>query len=141
MNQTQAGQSGFSEAKRGSRTFFFLVDLELVWDNRTYSMGILNATADSFSDGGVYTDVESALARAEEFVAAGCQILDVSSSFRYVLRHFFLSRSSHFTFHMPFFASYQIGGQSTRPGAEEIDPDTESKRVVSEIIRVNWISI
>uniref|UniRef100_A0A7S0G4V2 Pterin-binding domain-containing protein n=1 Tax=Rhodosorus marinus TaxID=101924 RepID=A0A7S0G4V2_9RHOD len=74
-------------------------DLELVWDNRTYSMGIINATPDSFSDGGVHTDVESALARAEEFVAAGCNILDV-------------------------------GGQSTRPGAEEIDPDAESKRVL-----------
>ncbi len=44
---------------------------------RTYVMGILNVTPDSFSDGGRYNDVERALAQAEKMVAEGADILDV----------------------------------------------------------------
>jgi dihydropteroate synthase len=40
-------------------------------------MGILNVTPDSFSDGGRYTAVESALRHAEAMVAAGAAIIDV----------------------------------------------------------------
>ncbi|KUM38685.1 dihydropteroate synthase [Pseudomonas sp. EpS/L25] len=40
-------------------------------------MGILNVTPDSFSDGGRYTAVESALRHAEGMVAAGADIIDV----------------------------------------------------------------
>ena len=40
-------------------------------------MGILNVTPDSFSDGGRYTAVESALRHAEGMVAAGAAIIDV----------------------------------------------------------------
>ena len=36
---------------------------------RTYVMGILNVTPDSFSDGGRYLDPEKALARAREMEA------------------------------------------------------------------------
>ena len=40
-------------------------------------MGILNATPDSFSDGGEYTDRESAFARAAEMIDEGADIIDV----------------------------------------------------------------
>ena len=40
-------------------------------------MGILNVTPDSFSDGGRFADVESALAHAEQMIAAGADIIDV----------------------------------------------------------------
>ncbi|MEH3022239.1 MAG: dihydropteroate synthase [Pseudomonas oryzihabitans] len=40
-------------------------------------MGILNVTPDSFSDGGRYTAVASALRHAEAMVAAGAAIIDV----------------------------------------------------------------
>ncbi|WAH37354.1 dihydropteroate synthase [Alicyclobacillus dauci] len=42
-------------------------------------MGILNVTPDSFSDGGRYTDVAAAIARAEEMVADGADIIDVGA--------------------------------------------------------------
>ena len=40
-------------------------------------MGILNVTPDSFSDGGRYVNVESALAHAREMFLAGASIIDV----------------------------------------------------------------
>lgn len=40
-------------------------------------MGILNVTPDSFSDGGRYTAVESALRHAEGMVSAGAAIIDI----------------------------------------------------------------
>jgi dihydropteroate synthase len=45
--------------------------------SRTHVMGILNATPDSFSDGGRYADAESALAHAREMAAAGADIIDI----------------------------------------------------------------
>lgn len=62
-------------------------------------MAVLNATPDSFSDGGALPDITTGLARAREQVAAGAQILD-------------------------------IGGESTRPGAEPVDAAIEIDRVV-----------
>lgn len=47
-----------------------------VW-NRTYVMGILNTTPDSFSDGGRYCDREKALRQAEKLVFDGADIIDV----------------------------------------------------------------
>lgn len=44
---------------------------------RTLVMGILNLTPDSFSDGGSFSDLESAVARAREMVEAGADIIDV----------------------------------------------------------------
>jgi dihydropteroate synthase len=81
------------------------------WGKKTYLMGVLNVTPDSFSgDGLFHTDdqyveddiarlVEESLTQAGEFVAAGVDILDV-------------------------------GGESTRPGADIVDIDTELKRVI-----------
>ncbi len=45
--------------------------------NHTYIMGILNVTPDSFSDGGLYTDVESALQRAAHMIEEGADLLDI----------------------------------------------------------------
>lgn len=67
-------------------------------------MGILNLTPDSFSDGGLYADVEAALAHAEQMVAEGAAIIDV-------------------------------GGESTRPGAEPVEPAEEWDRI-GETVRV-----
>ncbi len=69
------------------------------WERETAVMGILNVTPDSFHDGGEYEGQEDAIARAEEMVAAGADILDV-------------------------------GGESTRPGADPVDEQTERERVV-----------
>ena len=44
---------------------------------RTYVMGILNATPDSFSDGGKFNEVELALKRVEEMIRQGADIIDV----------------------------------------------------------------
>jgi dihydropteroate synthase len=40
-------------------------------------MGIINVTPDSFSDGGCYATVDSAVAQADALVAAGADLLDV----------------------------------------------------------------
>jgi dihydropteroate synthase len=65
-------------------------------------MGIVNATPDSFSDGGDHLDAESAILHAEAMVKAGAGIVD-------------------------------IGGESTRPGAEPVPVDEEIRRVVPVI--------
>ncbi|MHB9145291.1 MAG: dihydropteroate synthase [Symbiobacteriia bacterium] len=44
---------------------------------KTYVMGILNVTPDSFSDGGRYLDQEQAFAHAREMLAQGADIIDV----------------------------------------------------------------
>ena len=65
-------------------------------------MGIVNATPDSFSDGGRYLDADAAVAHARELEAEGAAILD-------------------------------LGGESTRPGAEPVPADEERRRVVPVI--------
>ncbi|WP_299492039.1 dihydropteroate synthase [Acaryochloris sp. IP29b_bin.137] len=47
------------------------------WGTRTYLMGILNVTPDSFSDGGRFNSLETALAQAHRLVEAGIDILDI----------------------------------------------------------------
>src|SRR5690606_19793152 len=44
---------------------------------RTYVMGIINMTPDSFSGDGLDGDAERALEQARAFVEAGAQVLDV----------------------------------------------------------------
>ena len=65
-------------------------------------MGILNATPDSFSDGGDHLDPAAAAAAGVAMVQAGADILD-------------------------------IGGESTRPGAERISAEGQVARVVPVI--------
>ncbi|PWN43669.1 Dihydropteroate synthase [Ceraceosorus guamensis] len=50
---------------------------QLEWEAKTYVMGILNATPDSFSDGGSHLAVQSALAAAQKMVEHGADILDI----------------------------------------------------------------
>lgn len=72
------------------------------WGQRTYLMGVLNVTPDSFSDGGKFNTTTAALAQAQAMVAGGADIIDV-------------------------------GGQSTRPGAEQITLAEELERVLSVV--------
>lgn len=74
----------------------------LNFQERTYIMGILNVTPDSFSDGGNYNNVELALKRAKEMIEEGVDIID-------------------------------IGGESTRPGAEYVSEEEEINRVIPVI--------
>jgi dihydropteroate synthase len=60
--------------------------IELRWGERTWVMGIVNVTADSFSGDGIATSgrseaeiVAAALDQARGFVAAGAQLLDVGA--------------------------------------------------------------
>ena len=52
-------------------------DKQLVFGRRTLVMGILNVTPDSFSDGGCYFDVESAVAHVKTMVSEGADIIDI----------------------------------------------------------------
>lgn len=45
--------------------------------DRPLVMGILNVTPDSFSDGGRFASVDAAIARAEEMIAEGADIIDI----------------------------------------------------------------
>lgn len=75
----------------------------LVWGARTYVMGIINATPDSFSADGLEQPgadvVALAQAQARRFAAEGADLLDV-------------------------------GGESTRPGAQAVSRAEELRRVV-----------
>jgi dihydropteroate synthase len=51
-------------------------DRQFIWQQRTYIMGVLNVTPDSFSDGGQFTTPESALAQVEQ-MDAYIDILDI----------------------------------------------------------------
>ena len=44
---------------------------------RTYIMGILNVTPDSFSDGGKFNNLETAIKHAKEMIAEGADIIDI----------------------------------------------------------------
>jgi dihydropteroate synthase len=58
--------------------------MKLTWRNfsfdfskKTYIMGVLNITPDSFSDGGIYFDKSSAIERAYQLVEEGADIIDI----------------------------------------------------------------
>jgi dihydropteroate synthase len=76
------------------------------WEDGTAVMGILNVTPDSFHDGGEYDAVGDAVARAEEMVDAGADIVDV-------------------------------GGESTRPGADPVPLEEELDRVLPVVERIS----
>jgi dihydropteroate synthase len=71
------------------------------WGRRTYVMGIVNVSPESFSGDGIAT-VDAAVEQALRFAADGADILDV-------------------------------GGQSTRPGFEEIGIEEELRRIIPVI--------
>ncbi len=74
------------------------------WGKRTYVMGILNATPDSFSGDGIFAENArlTAVAQAKQFAADGADIID-------------------------------IGGESTRPGSAPISAEEEMRRVLPVI--------
>lgn len=58
--------------------------MKLIWSNfcldfskKTYLMGVLNVTPDSFSDGGLYLDKSLAVRRAHEMIEDGADIIDI----------------------------------------------------------------
>ncbi len=54
-------------------------DRPFAWGERTYLMGVLNVTPDSFSDGGEFNTVAGAVAQGKAFLAAGADIIDVGA--------------------------------------------------------------
>lgn len=85
--------------------------MEFEWGKRTYVMGILNLTPDSFSGDGLMTRrnaMDAAVTQAMQFVADGADILD-------------------------------LGGQSTRPGSEPVDADAELARVLPALKAVRAV--
>jgi dihydropteroate synthase len=68
-------------------------------------MGVLNATPDSFSDGGRFEDLEAGLRHGRALIGQGADILD-------------------------------IGGESTRPGANPVSAGAEIARVVPLIAAI-----
>jgi dihydropteroate synthase len=80
------------------------------WGARTYVMGIVNVTPDSFSGDGLLSGggnaLEAAIAQARHMVEEGADLIDV-------------------------------GGESTRPGHEEIDASTELERVVPVVAAIH----
>jgi dihydropteroate synthase len=77
----------------------------LAWGTRTYVMGILNVTPDSFSGDGILVSgepLQAALGMARRFVEAGALLLDV-------------------------------GGESTRPGSQPVETAEERHRVIPVI--------
>jgi len=76
---------------------------------RTYIMGILNVTPDSFSDGGRFTHVDRAVEHAFELIGQGADIID-------------------------------IGGESTRPGSDEVGDTEELARVLPVLEKLRSLS-
>ena len=73
------GLSGSSLSGReiGGPRYFSAGEFRLPLFHKTYVMGILNITPDSFSDGGRYSSVEEAVRRAGQMVSEGAGIIDV----------------------------------------------------------------
>ncbi len=63
--------------KKKARQVLKCGDSILNLGSRTYIMGILNVTPDSFSDGGNYIDVEKAVSHAKDMVKKGADIIDI----------------------------------------------------------------
>ncbi|WP_255539813.1 dihydropteroate synthase [Polynucleobacter sp. MWH-Creno-3A4] len=93
----QQGMQGVPTTWRCGRFLFDLANRK-----RPIVMGILNATPDSFSDGGKYRSATDAIAQAERMIADGVDLID-------------------------------IGGESTRPGAEPVSLQEELDRVMPVI--------
>ena len=68
-----------------SSLFFLWFNKKMIWQTsrrkisleKTLVMGILNVTPDSFSDGGKFNQIDSALRQAEKMIAEGADILDI----------------------------------------------------------------
>ena len=58
-------------------TSWYIKDRGLPMGERTLIMGILNVTPDRFSDGGQFDTLDKAVARAEQMISEGADIIDV----------------------------------------------------------------
>src|SRR5215510_2901090 len=58
-------------------TYWQIRDRRMPIGERTLIMGILNVTPDSFSDGGQFLTLDTALSHAEQMIAEGADIIDV----------------------------------------------------------------
>ncbi|OUC12998.1 MAG: dihydropteroate synthase [Alkalinema sp. CACIAM 70d] len=56
---------------------WYLRDRTFNWGERTYLMGVLNVTPDSFSDGGKFTTINTAISQAQQMRDHGVDILDI----------------------------------------------------------------
>ncbi|MBX6377184.1 MAG: dihydropteroate synthase [Clostridia bacterium] len=65
------------DVPRGNVRYLRCGRFTLELGRRTLTMGVLNVTPDSFSDGGCYLEVDAAVARARAMVAEGADIIDV----------------------------------------------------------------
>ena len=66
-----------SQQSNQRKYIFKCREKELEIGTRTYIMGVLNLTPDSFYDGGKYTSLDKALKRAEEMIHEGADIIDI----------------------------------------------------------------
>ena len=58
---------------------FLINGVEFDLYNKSYTMGILNITPDSFSDGGSYIETEEAVKRALKIIEEGADIIDIGA--------------------------------------------------------------
>ena len=63
--------------KASQRGETIIGDTRFVWGSRTYVMGVINVTPDSFSHDGVGSDLEAAVLHAQNFEEWGVDIIDV----------------------------------------------------------------
>lgn len=66
-----------SQQSNQRKHIFKCRDKELEIGTRTYIMGVLNLTPDSFYDGGKYTSLDRALKRVEQMIDEGADIIDI----------------------------------------------------------------
>lgn len=83
--------------------------LNLLSENRPLVMGILNTTPDSFSDGGQFDSLSTAVDHVRQMIDEGADIID-------------------------------IGGESTRPGAQPVSVEAELARVIPVISAIRQFS-
>jgi dihydropteroate synthase len=69
--------AGIKQTSRKGETNMIIGNKEFQTKNRTYIMGILNVTPDSFSDGGLWNQKDKALAHVEEMLKQGMDIVDI----------------------------------------------------------------
>lgn len=66
-----------STVDKGKPEHFECGKFKLAIGEKTYVMGILNVTPDSFSDGGKYNNIDFAVRKAKEMAAEGADIIDI----------------------------------------------------------------
>ncbi len=78
---------------------------KISFGKKTKIMGVVNVTPDSFSDGGIFLDADSAINQVYKLVDQGADIID-------------------------------IGGESSRPGADTVKASEELRRIIPVIRKV-----